>query len=88
MPGMTEWGKSYLEYQYEEYLNPKKAKVQYTQNRSGKVISQETVDEGRRGYDLQLTFDMELQKKVEEAIEEELDKFRGQTTCWTERLSS
>lgn len=70
-------GKSYLEYQYEEYLNPKKAKVQYTENRSGKVISQETVDEGRRGYDLQLTFDMELQKKVEEAIEEELNKFRG-----------
>lgn len=51
--------------------------MQYTENRSGKVISQETVDEGRRGYDLQLTFDMELQKKVEEAIEEELNKFRG-----------
>ncbi|ATH91213.1 peptidoglycan D,D-transpeptidase FtsI family protein [Bacillus glycinifermentans] len=70
-------GKSYLEYQYEEYLNPKKAKVQYTENRSGEVVSQKTVDEGRRGYDLQLTFDIELQKKVEEAIEEELNKFRG-----------
>ncbi|MFN2745997.1 MULTISPECIES: peptidoglycan D,D-transpeptidase FtsI family protein [Bacillus] len=70
-------GKSYLEYQYEEYLNPKKAKVQYTENRSGEVISQETIDEGRRGYDLQLTFDMELQKKVEKIIEDELNTFRG-----------
>ncbi|MED2943274.1 penicillin-binding protein 2 [Bacillus swezeyi] len=70
-------GRSYLEYQYEEYLNPKKAKVQYTENRSGEVISQETVDEGRRGYDLQLAFDMELQKKVDKIIEEELNTFRG-----------
>ncbi|NPC92358.1 penicillin-binding protein 2 [Bacillus sp. WMMC1349] len=70
-------GKSYLEYQYEEYLNPKKAKVQYNENRAGKVIGQETIDQGRRGYDLQLAFDIELQQKVEKIIEDELDRFRG-----------
>ncbi|NPC92359.1 penicillin-binding protein 2 [Bacillus sp. WMMC1349] len=70
-------GKSYLEYQYEEYLNPKKAKVQYNENRAGKVVGQETIDEGRRGYDLQLSFDIELQQKVEKIIEDELNRFRG-----------
>ncbi|MDA1475757.1 peptidoglycan D,D-transpeptidase FtsI family protein [Bacillus changyiensis] len=70
-------GKSYLEYQYEEYLNPKKAKVQYNENRAGKVVGQETIDEGRRGYDLQLSFDIELQQKVEKIIEDELNTFRG-----------
>ncbi|MDA7026249.1 penicillin-binding protein 2 [Bacillus sp. CLL-7-23] len=70
-------GKSYLEYQYEEYLNPKKAKVQYNENRAGKVVGQETIDEGRRGYDLQLSFDIELQQKVEKIIEDELNHFRG-----------
>lgn len=65
-------GKSYLEYQYEEYLNPQKAKVEYVADKSGNIVSEQIIDEGQRGYDLKLSFDMELQMKVEEIIEEEL----------------
>lgn len=65
-------GKSYLEYQYEEYLNPQKAKVEYVADKSGNIVSEQIIDEGQRGYDLKLSFDMELQMKVEEIVEKEL----------------
>jgi cell division protein FtsI/penicillin-binding protein 2 len=67
-------GTSYLEYQYEDYLNPQKAKVEYVSDKSGSIVSEEVVDEGQRGYDLKLSFDMELQMKVEEIVEDELRK--------------
>ncbi|WP_082883761.1 peptidoglycan D,D-transpeptidase FtsI family protein [Bacillus sp. SJS] len=67
-------GKSRLEYQYEEYLNPRKAKVEYVTDKNGNTISEKVVDPGRRGLDLQLTFDAELQKEAEKIIEEELKK--------------
>ncbi|MGM7719770.1 peptidoglycan D,D-transpeptidase FtsI family protein [Metabacillus sp. Hm71] len=65
-------GKSYLEYQYEDYLNPRKAKIEYISDNNGEIVSEEVIDEGQRGKDLKLSFDMELQMKVEEIIEEEL----------------
>lgn len=65
-------GKSYLEYQYEDYLNSKKAKIEYISDKNGNVISEKVVKEGSRGYDLKLSFDIELQQKVEEILEEEL----------------
>ncbi|WP_338786764.1 penicillin-binding protein 2 [Metabacillus sp. FJAT-53654] len=67
-------GTSYLEYQYEDYLNPQKAKVEYVSDKSGSIVSEEVVEEGQRGYDLKLSFDMELQMKVEEIVEDELRK--------------
>ncbi|MBO1514511.1 peptidoglycan D,D-transpeptidase FtsI family protein [Metabacillus bambusae] len=67
-------GTSYLEYQYEDYLNPQKAKVEYVSDKTGSIVSEEVVDEGQRGYDLKLSFDMELQMKVEEIVEDELRK--------------
>ncbi|MGM0873378.1 MAG: peptidoglycan D,D-transpeptidase FtsI family protein [Bacillota bacterium] len=67
-------GKSYLEEQYEDYLNPQKAKVEFISDKSGNIVSEEVVDEGQRGYDLKLSFDMELQMKVEEIVEDELRK--------------
>jgi len=67
-------GKSYLEYQYEDYLNPRKAKVEYISDKSGNIVSEQVVDEGQRGYDLKLSFDMELQMEVEKIVEEELRK--------------
>ncbi|MBO1510111.1 peptidoglycan D,D-transpeptidase FtsI family protein [Metabacillus bambusae] len=70
-------GKSYLEYKYEDYLNPSKAKVEYISDNSGKIVSEKIIDEGQRGYDLKLSFDMELQMKVEEIVEEELRKASG-----------
>ncbi|MDM5297700.1 penicillin-binding protein 2 [Bacillus pumilus] len=64
-------GKSYLEYQYEDFLNPEKATVQYTQV-GGKLLDEIKRTEGRRGLDLSLTFDMELQKEVDKIVESEL----------------
>ncbi|MGE6631170.1 peptidoglycan D,D-transpeptidase FtsI family protein [Bacillus sp. NPDC077027] len=64
-------GKSYLEYQYEDFLNSEKATVQYTQM-GGKLLDEVKRTEGRRGLDLALTFDMELQKEVDEIVESEL----------------
>ncbi|MDQ0860441.1 penicillin-binding protein 2 [Bacillus sp. V2I10] len=72
-------GRSNLEYQYEDYLNPRKAKVQYVTDSSGKVISETMIDEGRRGYDLKLSFDLELQKQLDTIVEEELRVARGKT---------
>jgi cell division protein FtsI/penicillin-binding protein 2 len=65
-------GKSFLEQQYEDYLNPRKAKVEYISDNSGSIVSEKLVDKGQRGHDLKLSFDIELQMKVEKIIEEEL----------------
>lgn len=61
-------GKSYLEKQYEDVLRGQKARVQNVTDRSGNLVSQETVTEGQRGSDLILTIDMELQKQVEDIL--------------------
>jgi penicillin-binding protein H len=69
-------GKSFLEQQYEDYLNPRKAKVEYISDNSGRIVSEKVVDEGQRGYDLKLSFDIELQMKVDKIVEEELQAAR------------
>lgn len=78
-------GKSYIEYQYEDYLNSQKEKVQYVEDNKGNVVSQKTIDKGSRGYDLQLSFDMELQAEVENSIEEELLKSRARGNYMIDR---
>lgn len=65
-------GKSYLELKYEDVLHGQKAKVKNVTDKSGKILSTEVVSEGKRGKDLVLTIDMDLQKKVEKIIEEEM----------------
>jgi len=59
-------GTSYLEYQYEDVLKGVKNKY--------KIVDGEYVllEEGRRGNDIKLTIDIELQKEVEKILEEEL----------------
>ena len=59
-------GTSYLEYQYEDQLRGVKNKYQVV---NGKYI---LLEEGRRGNDIKLTIDIELQKEVEKILEEEL----------------
>ncbi|AZB44401.1 penicillin-binding protein 2 [Bacillus sp. FJAT-42376] len=68
-------GKGYIEMQYEQYLNAAKSKIQYTTDKDGHV-SEEVISAGSRGYDLKLTFDMELQKEIDKIIEEEIIKGR------------
>ncbi|MCM3765292.1 penicillin-binding protein 2 [Neobacillus niacini] len=65
-------GKSYLELKYEDVLHGEKAKVKNITDKSGKVLSTEVISEGKRGKDLVLTIDMDLQKQVEQIIEEEM----------------
>ena len=60
-------GTSYLEYQYNEYLTGKKAKYEVLDDGSYKEIKK-----GKRGNDIKLTIDIELQKAVEDILTEEL----------------
>ncbi len=71
-------GKSYLEYQYEDVLRGKKKQMKYTTDKSGKVINSEVINKGSRGDDLQLTIDIDLQKKVESLLESEIKTLRSQ----------
>ncbi|USK62411.1 peptidoglycan D,D-transpeptidase FtsI family protein [Peribacillus asahii] len=65
-------GKSYIEFQYEGVLQGDKAKVKNVTDKSGNVVGSQVVSEGRRGNDLVLTIDMELQLAIEEEIEKQL----------------
>ncbi len=60
-------GISYLEYQYEDYLRGKKASYRILSDNSYELVS-----EGERGNDLVLTIDINLQKKLEEVLSEEV----------------
>ena len=59
-------GTSYLEYQYEDILKGKKNKYKIV---NGKYI---LIEEGTRGNDIKLTIDIELQKEIEQILEEEI----------------
>lgn len=62
-------GISYLEYQYDDYL--KGIKNKYQRQKDGTNL---LLEEGNRGNDIVLTIDINLQKEVEQILEEELLK--------------
>ena len=62
-------GLSYLEKQYEEYLQGKKAVYEVVSSHETKLIK-----EGSRGQDIVLTIDINLQKEVERILEEQIRK--------------
>lgn len=64
-------GKSYLELEYEDVLKGQKEKIR-TQTDSDGQETTEVITEGKRGNDLVLAIDMELQQKVEDIIEKQL----------------
>ncbi|WP_163970010.1 peptidoglycan D,D-transpeptidase FtsI family protein [Oceanobacillus halotolerans] len=66
-------GRSGLEEQYENLLRGRKEQIEHTTNKNGKVIDSEVVVEGERGKDLVLTIDMELQERVDEIVQKELE---------------
>ena len=74
-------GTSYLEYQYESILRGTKTVYEILDSGEYKVIS-----EGERGNDIVLTIDINLQKDVEEILEEELIKTKGE--AYTEYFDS
>jgi cell division protein FtsI/penicillin-binding protein 2 len=70
-------GKSYIEQKYEDVLHGTKAKVKNVTDKDGNILETKYLSKGQRGNDLVLTIDMELQKKVEQIIEEELLAAKG-----------
>ncbi|WP_249413981.1 penicillin-binding transpeptidase domain-containing protein [Alteribacter keqinensis] len=67
-----EVGISYLESQYENVLRGRNGSLDNHMNRQGEFLRNPDVNMGSRGNDLILSIDMELQLRVEQAIEEEL----------------
>ncbi|WP_017150803.1 peptidoglycan D,D-transpeptidase FtsI family protein [Bacillus bingmayongensis] len=70
-------GKSYLEQQYEDALHGTKAETRNVTDKDGNILETINVSKGQRGNDLNLTIDMELQKRVEEILAKNLMKFKG-----------
>ncbi len=62
-------GTSYLEYQYEDVLKGEKNVYEVASNGEYKLVK-----EGKRGNDIVLTIDIELQKAVEKILEDHLRK--------------
>ncbi|WP_349407829.1 peptidoglycan D,D-transpeptidase FtsI family protein [Pseudalkalibacillus sp. SCS-8] len=69
-------GTSFLEQQYESVLRGTKTKINYITDKSGNPVGKPAENPGSRGYDIVLTIDMELQKKVEKIVEEQILKAR------------
>lgn len=66
-------GISYLEYQYEIYLKGTKAKYRVKNGNDYELVS-----EGKRGNDIVLTIDIELQKYLEETLSKEVLQTKGE----------
>lgn len=66
-------GTSYLEYQYESYLKGEKAVYKLSSNNDYILVS-----EGSRGNDLYLTIDIDLQRKLEEIMVDEMIKAKSE----------
>ncbi len=60
-------GISYLEYQYEDYLKGEKNQYELSSDGTSKLLK-----EGKRGNDIVITIDIELQKEIDKILEEEL----------------
>ena len=60
-------GISYLEYQYEDYLKGEKNTYELLNDGSYKLLK-----EGKRGHDIVISIDIELQREVEKILETEL----------------
>ncbi len=65
-------GKSQLELQYEDVLHGYKSKVKNVTDKTGNAIENLPLSKGKKGKDLVLSIDMDLQMKVDRIIEEEL----------------
>lgn len=66
-------GISYLEYQYEDYLKGTKASYRILSDNSYELVS-----EGKRGDDIVLTIDINLQKYLEEVLSNEVMNAKGE----------
>lgn len=63
------FGSSGLEKQYEEYLSGERTIKQITFDEESNIAIMTPINEGKKGYDLQLTIDIELQQKVDQILQ-------------------
>ncbi|MBM7620267.1 cell division protein FtsI/penicillin-binding protein 2 [Bacillus tianshenii] len=70
-------GKSQIELFYENVLQGQKARVKNVTDSSGNLLRQEKVFEGKRGKDLVLSIDMELQQAVEKVLADKILEARA-----------
>ncbi|WP_027963443.1 peptidoglycan D,D-transpeptidase FtsI family protein [Halalkalibacillus halophilus] len=66
-------GRSGLEEQYENYLSGHKEVRRHETDSSGRVINSELIRQGERGKDLVLSVDIQLQKQLDQIVQEELE---------------
>ena len=66
-------GLSYLEKEYEEYLHGEKAEYEIVNSHETKLIK-----EGKRGKDIVLTIDINLQREVERILSEQIRNAKGE----------
>ncbi|MGI8348451.1 peptidoglycan D,D-transpeptidase FtsI family protein [Niallia circulans] len=69
-------GKSYIENQYEDVLQGQKEKIKNIIDKNGNILESEVVQEGKRGDDLILSIDIDLQREIEKIIAEKIGKAR------------
>ena len=74
-------GKSYLEQQYEELLQGKKAVVKSETNSQGQVVDTKTIKEGQAGKDLVISIDSKLQHETDKIVEKYLLKTKANGTA-------
>jgi len=73
---MNEWvGTSYLEQQYEEQLRGTEGSIEVYVDKKLRPIDEPIHTAGKRGHDLVLTIDLELQKKIEEVIDQTIKEY-------------
>jgi len=65
-------GTSGLEQKYEPVLRGQKEHIQHTTNSDQELVNSKVVQEGKRGKDLVLTIDMELQNRLDKIVQKEL----------------
>ncbi|MFJ5712940.1 peptidoglycan D,D-transpeptidase FtsI family protein [Neobacillus sp. NPDC093127] len=65
-------GKSQLELQYEDVLHGTKSKIKNSIDKTGNIIETNVISGGKKGKDLVLTIDMNLQMAIDKIVEEEL----------------
>lgn len=69
-------GTSYIENQYEDVLQGQKEKIKNIIDKNGNILESEVVQEGKRGDDLILSIDIDLQREIEKIIAEKIGKAR------------
>ncbi|MFC4618002.1 peptidoglycan D,D-transpeptidase FtsI family protein [Camelliibacillus cellulosilyticus] len=69
-------GTSNLEQEYEDVLRGVPTTYEYT-TKNGQPVGTPKVTEGRRGDDLVLTIDMDLQKKIGKILDNRIKEYRG-----------